>query len=63
METFFISQDLWEVIEENYETPLTKTPSLLTNVQQRQHKDNVKKDPMTHPEQVNFPSYFQNKKG
>ena len=44
METFFISQDLWEVIEESYDEPSSEASATWTNAQQKQYKENVKKD-------------------
>ena len=45
METFFISQDLWEIIEDGYaKSPETGSSSTWTPAQQNRFKENKKRD-------------------
>ena len=44
MKTFFLSQDLWEVVESTYEEPPKESTSTWTEAQQKLYKENSKKD-------------------
>ncbi|KAA8517207.1 hypothetical protein F0562_017541 [Nyssa sinensis] len=43
MQTIFISQDLWDIIEDGYKEP-PGDPSTWTQAQKKQHKENIQKD-------------------
>ena len=46
MKTLFISQDLWDIVEEGYETAMAspEVKATWTAPQQKDHKENVMKD-------------------